>query len=46
MLEMAEQEKTELSQTLATTEQEILTLLVPADEADDRDVVLEVRAGE
>jgi peptide chain release factor 1 len=45
MLQMAREEQGELSSKLAETEGEIISVLTPRDEADDRGVVVEVRAG-
>jgi len=42
---LVNEEKEQLSARLALTEAEIVTVLTPRDEADDRGVVVEVRAG-
>ncbi len=45
MKEMAEEEVRELKEALPDLERQIQILLLPRDEADDRNVILEVRAG-
>jgi len=45
MVQMVSDEKTELSAQLEKTEGEIVSVLTPRDAADDRGVVVEVRAG-
>jgi peptide chain release factor 1 len=45
MKELAELEKEEATQTIATCEEELKLLLIPKDAADDKSVVLEIRAG-
>ncbi len=45
IIEMAEVEFEELKQRIAQTEEKLKVLLLPKDAADDRNVILEVRAG-
>lgn len=45
MKEMAEEEVRELKESLPELERQVQILLLPRDEADDRNVILEVRAG-
>ena len=45
MREMAGQEVADLEQQLATLEQTLTTLLVPKDPRDDKNVIVEIRAG-
>jgi len=45
MAEMAEAERTSLGDTIPVMEQEMRILLLPKDAADDRNVILELRAG-
>jgi peptide chain release factor 1 len=45
LAEMAETEKPQLDRTIERLEQELKLLLLPKDAADDRNVILEVRAG-
>lgn len=45
LLEMARQEKAELTGTLARMEEEVRLLLVPKDPNDERDCTMEIRAG-
>lgn len=45
LAELASIEKTEIQESLTPLENEIVELITPNDEVDDRDIVLEVRAG-
>lgn len=45
MRELAKSELAELKETLASTEHELKILLLPKDPNDERDVILEIRAG-
>ncbi|MEL6503662.1 MAG: peptide chain release factor 1 [Pseudomonadota bacterium] len=45
MREMAEMEMPDLKETIETSEADLQILLLPKDEADDKSVILEVRAG-
>jgi peptide chain release factor 1 len=45
MAEMAQAERPQLDETIARMEHEIRVLLLPKDAADDKNVILEVRAG-
>lgn len=45
MLELVKQEKMEAVSSLAEVEERLITVLTPTDDADDKNVVVEVRAG-
>lgn len=45
MRELAEAEVAEVEQRIANTEQQLQVMLLPKDAADDRNVILEIRAG-
>jgi peptide chain release factor 1 len=45
MAQLARSEREDVETLLRTSEEEIIRVLTPVDEADDRNVVLEVRAG-
>eukprot|EP00240_Pyramimonas_obovata_P004683 CAMPEP_0118934634 /NCGR_PEP_ID=MMETSP1169-20130426/13933_1 /TAXON_ID=36882 /ORGANISM="Pyramimonas obovata, Strain CCMP722" /LENGTH=421 /DNA_ID=CAMNT_0006877557 /DNA_START=404 /DNA_END=1669 /DNA_ORIENTATION=+ len=45
MLEMIKEEQKELNQELATLEEQLTLLLLPSDPLDERNIMLEVRAG-
>ncbi len=45
LIELAEQENEELSEDMAALEQQLRLLLLPKDPKDDKDVIVEIRAG-
>lgn len=45
MIELAEQEYNELKENIPTAEEALKILLLPKDEADSRNIILEIRAG-
>lgn len=45
MLELAQAERADCEAELASIEEEIVRVMTPKDEADDRNIILEVRAG-